>query len=109
MSKCMICGKDSGKGKTCSSTCRSKLARSVAKDGVSVANATVEECCKPSVANPKPRTFTDQEFTMLMAQANWRTKPLRVSVPGDVDYDGVCLDAKYDNRRSPQACAGAGN
>ena len=43
MNKCAICGKDSGKGKTCSSTCRSKLARSVATvSEPSVANATVE-------------------------------------------------------------------
>ena len=39
MSECVICGKNSGKGKTCSSTCRSKLSRSVAKG---VTGATVE-------------------------------------------------------------------
>lgn len=32
---------------------------------------------------------TDVEFTMLMAQADPHTK-LRVSKPGDDDYDGLC-------------------
>ena len=82
MSKCVICGNDSGKGKTCGSTCRSKLARRVALvkgvtgfneeiRGLSVANATVEKCCKASVATP--------------------------AIP---NYG---LDAKYDSRRMPQA------
>ncbi len=38
MNKCVVCGNDSGKGKTCSNTCRSKLARSVAS---TVAKLTV--------------------------------------------------------------------
>jgi hypothetical protein len=46
MNKCVMCGNDSGRGKTCGSTCRSKLARSVAKG---VASATV----RPSVATVK--------------------------------------------------------
>lgn len=41
MAKCVICGNESGKGRTCSSTCRSRLARATVKDG-SVAFATVE-------------------------------------------------------------------
>lgn len=49
-----------------------------------------------------PKTYTDQEFTKLMAQADRKAKPLRVPVPGDADYDGVCLDAKYDSRRMPE-------
>lgn len=43
MNKCKICGKDSGRGKTCGSTCRSKLARSVASASVATENATVEQ------------------------------------------------------------------
>ena len=46
---CVICGKDSGKGKCCSSTCRSKLSR--LKDKQSVANATVPKCCIEGVAS----------------------------------------------------------
>ena len=37
---CVICGKESGKGKTCSSACRKKLSRSVTKG---VTNVTVEQ------------------------------------------------------------------
>ncbi len=44
MSKCVVCGKESGKGKTCGSTCRSRLARSVANEYLEgVAFATVEQ------------------------------------------------------------------
>ena len=41
---------------------------------------------------------SDEDFTRLMATANPKTK-LKVSKPGDEDYDGVCLDPKYDSHR----------
>lgn len=40
MNKCVICGKNSGKGKTCGSTCRSKLRRATLGDATPK-NATV--------------------------------------------------------------------
>jgi len=67
MGKCIICGKDSGKGRTCSSTCRSRLARSVAKNSklspatVAVVAVALEK--EPSVATVKRgvdiKTFED--------------------------------------------------
>ena len=48
---CIVCSKDSGKGKTCSSTCRSKLARTVATTvaSTSVASPTVARSDKDTL------------------------------------------------------------
>jgi len=60
MANCVICGKDSGRGRTCGSTCRSRLARSVAqtvaKEDESVASATVESKSVATAEQPLGET-----------------------------------------------------
>ncbi|KKL48964.1 hypothetical protein LCGC14_2320240 [marine sediment metagenome] len=75
--ECVICGKPvSKKARTCGPTCRSKLARSVAKPDGSVADATVDKCCKPSVADLELCRYCDKPLPELL-------KPRR--------YPGACL------------------
>ena len=119
MNKCVICGRDSGKGKTCGSTCRSKLARSVAKATVKPVDATVGlstvatpeqpdiknygkpncECrhCQQARANKSKNSINHGPHKSASQLA--KNEINRVSLPGDLDYDGVCLDPKYDDRR----------
>ncbi|KKN19410.1 hypothetical protein LCGC14_0946210 [marine sediment metagenome] len=125
MAKCEICGKDSGKGRTCGSTCRSKLARSVAKATVTDAtvisatpvDATVDDGLKGAKVLPDNYGLEDCQCRHcqnnrakgnkhVLNHGKW--KPIeelganelnRVSLPGDVDYTGVCLDSKYDSHR----------
>lgn len=58
---------------------------------------------RTAAAKTYQRTFPgrahtlDRSFTIKMAQAGKKNLP--VSLPGDDDYEGVCLDPKYDSRR----------
>ena len=120
MNKC-ICGKEiSDRAKTCSATCRSRLARSVASDDESVANATVNESVASSVASELPANFGQADCQCWHCKGNRINKNKnvinhgpyktaaelglneinRVTLPGDIDYDGVCNDAKYDSHRT---------
>jgi len=47
----------------------------------------------------KPKPVSDAEFTRLMVQANPKTK-LRVSKPGDADYDGICTPEWIAERKA---------
>lgn len=51
MNKCVICGKDSGKGQTCCSAHRKALQRRNAGVTKGVTNVTVDGCDKPSVTD----------------------------------------------------------
>ena len=55
MNKCIICGKDSGKGRTCSPAHRKALQR---RD-VSVTNVTVNERDKPTVTEAVGKGFNE--------------------------------------------------
>ena len=115
MSECVICGKDSGKGKTCGSTCRSKLARSVANATVKTVDATVgdqsvatpeglidkdklpasygqPDCqcrhCRAAKANKSKHALNHGPYKT--AFASDKNEINRVSLPGDQDYAGVC-------------------
>ena len=103
MNKCKVCGKDSGKGRTCGPTCRSKLARSVANATVSdatVKKATVDatvkrpegfgqadcQCqhCRNNRAGGSKHIINHGKYkTAAELGANELN---RVSLPGDVDY-----------------------
>ncbi|GAG06837.1 unnamed protein product [marine sediment metagenome] len=73
MAKCLICGKDSGKGRTCGSTCRKALSRSVTK-GVTDEGVTL------SVTKPIGGTT---EAAILAS----KQRSLEGSAkPGDADY-----------------------
>lgn len=77
---CLNCNKElTGKQtRYCSDKCRMALKR------------TQPEQAEPEQASPnRLRHYTDQEFTVLMAQADMKAKPLRVPVPGDDDYKGL--------------------
>ena len=96
MNKCVVCGEDSGKGKTCSNTCRSKLARSVAKG---VANATVEPKRATVDATVGPKCDNGVTHPINILDTDVEVSVTVTGKPGDADYNGVCLDAKYDSKR----------
>ena len=114
MNKCVMCGKGSGKGRTCGNTCRSVLARATVK-GLSVAVDSDATLAHATV--DKPANFGQPDCQCYMCRTN-RTlgnknainheawKPAnqlddneinRVALPGDVDYVGVCkqVDGKW--------------
>lgn len=72
--KCVICEKDSGKGYTCSSTCRSRLRRRESKFRQSVANATVSKCDAPGYATVEGKVYGRQAVEYDISEA-WSTRP----------------------------------
>ena len=113
MNKCVICGKDSGKGKTCGSTCRQALRRRKCDKEVSVTDVTVDDVTvakkqdTPEFAIPN---YGEANCECKMCRVNGnkhiinhgtykpakqlQSKELnRVTLPGDVDYEGAAVDA----------------
>lgn len=131
MGKCVICGKDSGKGKTCSSKCRKVLSRqSVTKDcdkpsvtvkrtkaGVTVypepvkadikfgklsllpANFGQTDCqckhCRAVKVNGSKHTLNHGAYKTVSQLADNELN--RVSLPGDIDYAGLCSKPHEDS------------
>ncbi len=112
MNKCEICGKDSGKGRTCGNTCRSKLNRATVSDATvedATPTATVEaesldyciidgisrpvnygqeDCtcqhCKGIKMNGLKLTLNHGQYKSAGELAECERN--RVALPGDTDY-----------------------
>ena len=109
------CGNElTGRQKTyCSDKCRKQAGRNSDKPN----SDTAQEQTRTSVV--RPANFGEPDCECMHCQTNrvngnrhvinhgaWKpAKELgkkelnRVTLPGDVDYDGVCNDTKYDSRR----------
>ena len=105
MNNCVICGKDSGKGKTCSPKCK-QLAYRNRRTAPTVTKSTVT----PTVTEPLIKNFGESDCECQMCKTNrvngnhhiinhgaW--KPARelgvgelnrVTLPGDPDYWSKC-------------------
>ena len=77
MGKCVICGKESGKGRTCGSTCRQRLSRSVTKGvtdvTVEIGSVTVTTPnvipLQPRPSRTKPAGMGDNEWSYIQMKA----------------------------------------
>ncbi len=64
--KCVICGKDSGKGQTCGSTCRSRLRRK--QHNRTVASKLLQSVAKPKVLHKSDATVKQTDDRKLLDQ-----------------------------------------
>ena len=105
MNNCIICGKEC-KGECCSGACRARKSRRTrTKDQRTPRAHTLTKAESHVGASQIGIVKALHEAINEQAQATFYRQPLRAiepvkpSLPGDPDYDGVCLDAKYDSHR----------